>query len=120
MPFPPLTATVTVNACAVVMLVRDGVTETVGVVLPIPVPPKVMLCVVLPGAVAFRLLSVRTSEPVRVPAVVGSKLIDNWQEAPAANVPAVGEFVPTSGQAVAPLLSRVKFAAMLGLFPVER
>ena len=57
---------------------------------------------------------------MRVPAVVGSKLIGNWQEAPAANVPAVGEFVPTSGQAVAPLLSRVKFAAMLGLFPVER
>jgi len=45
LPFPPLTATVTVNGCAVVMLDRDGVTETVGVVLPIPVPPSVMLCV---------------------------------------------------------------------------
>ena len=66
------------------------------------------------------MLSARTSEPVRVPAVVGSKLIGNWQEAPAANVPAVDEFVLTSGQAVPPLLSRVKFAAMLGLFSVER
>ena len=45
LPFPPLTATVTVNGCAVVMLDRDGVTETVGVVLPIPVPPSVLLCV---------------------------------------------------------------------------
>jgi hypothetical protein len=43
----------------------------------------------------------------------------NWQEVPAANVPAVGEFVLTSGQAVASLLSSMKFAATLGLFPVE-
>ena len=34
------------QGCAVVMLDSDGVTETIGVVLPIPVPPNVMLCVV--------------------------------------------------------------------------
>jgi predicted RecA/RadA family phage recombinase len=32
LPVPPLTATVTVNACTVVMLDADGVTVTVGVV----------------------------------------------------------------------------------------
>jgi hypothetical protein len=32
-PLPPLTAIVTVNGCAVVMLADDGVTVTVGVVL---------------------------------------------------------------------------------------
>jgi hypothetical protein len=32
LPAPPLTATVTVNACAVVMLDADGVTVTVGVI----------------------------------------------------------------------------------------
>ena len=32
LPLPPLTATVTVKACAVVMLDEDGVTDTVGVV----------------------------------------------------------------------------------------
>ena len=30
LPLPPLIATVTVNACPVVMLKRDGVTETAG------------------------------------------------------------------------------------------
>jgi hypothetical protein len=30
LPLPPLTVTLTVNACAVVMLEEDGVTETVG------------------------------------------------------------------------------------------
>ena len=32
LPLPPLTATVTVSACAVVMLEAEGVTATVGVV----------------------------------------------------------------------------------------
>jgi hypothetical protein len=32
-PFPPLTATVTVNPCTVVTLEHEGVTVTVGVVL---------------------------------------------------------------------------------------
>jgi hypothetical protein len=31
-PLPPLTATVTVKGCAVVMLAADGVTVTVGVI----------------------------------------------------------------------------------------
>jgi hypothetical protein len=31
LPFPPVTATVTVNVCAVVMLVADGVNVKVGV-----------------------------------------------------------------------------------------
>ena len=60
-----------------------------------------------------------TTEPLRVPAVVGTKLMGNRQEAPAASDPAVEELALTSGHAVAPLLARVKFAAMFGLFPVE-
>jgi hypothetical protein len=56
---------------------------------------------------------------VRAPAAVGSKLIDNWQEAPAANAPAVDEVVLTSGQAVPPLLLSVKLVAMLGLSPAK-
>jgi hypothetical protein len=32
LPVPPVTATVTVRACAVVMLVEEGVTVTVGVI----------------------------------------------------------------------------------------
>jgi hypothetical protein len=34
LPLPPLTVTLTVNPCAVVMLEEDGVTETVGVTFP--------------------------------------------------------------------------------------
>jgi hypothetical protein len=33
LPLPPLTATITDNVCAVVMLAGVGVTDTVGVVL---------------------------------------------------------------------------------------
>lgn len=44
MPLPPLTATVTDNACAVVMLVGFGVTVTVGVAACAvnPVVPEVL------------------------------------------------------------------------------
>jgi hypothetical protein len=54
-----------------------------------------------------------------LPETVGSKLIDNEQEAPAASVPTVEERALIIGQAVAPVLSRVKLVAMLGLLPVE-
>ena len=67
----------------------------------------------------FRLLSVTSDEPLRAPAVTGPKLMGNRQEAPAASDPAVEELALTSGQAVDPLLLRLKFAEMLGLFPVE-
>ncbi len=76
-----------------------------------------MVCEV--GAAAFRLLSVRTSEPLREPAAVGTKLMGNWQNAPGASVPAAEEPLLISGQAdAAPVLS-VKFAVMLGLLPLD-
>lgn len=81
-----------------------------------PVPLSVMVCV----AAALRLLSVSASEPLRAPAEVGVKLIGNWHDAPAARVPGVEEPAPTSGQAEVPLLSKVKFVAILGLLPVDR
>jgi hypothetical protein len=40
LPLPPLTATVTINACAVVMLGAPGVTVTVGVLAAVPVTVK--------------------------------------------------------------------------------
>jgi hypothetical protein len=77
-----------------------------------------MLCSVYPGAVALRALSVSTSVPLKVPVTVGVKLMGNMQERPGNSFPAVGKPVLTSGHEDAPLLFRVKFAVMLGLFPV--
>jgi len=57
---------------------------------------------------------------VRAPTVAGAKLIGNWQDAPDASVPGVEELALTSGQAEAPLLFSVKFAAMVGLLPDDR
>jgi hypothetical protein len=54
-----------------------------------------------------------------VPAAVGVKLMGSWQDAPAASVPVVEEALLRSGQAEAPLLLKEKFAAMLGLLPVD-
>jgi hypothetical protein len=50
---------------------------------------------------------------------MGEKLMGSWQDAPAIRVLAVEEPALTKGQAEAPLLFSVKFAAMLGSFPVE-
>jgi hypothetical protein len=80
----------------------------------VAVPPRAMVCVAL---VAFRLLSVRTSEPLMVPNVVGAKLMGRVQLAPDASV--AGELpVVSSGHADPPLLLSVKLAAMLGSLPV--
>jgi hypothetical protein len=65
------------------------------------------------------LLSVKTSEPLSAPSVVGTKLISNWQELLAASVAAVPEPALTSGQADAPLLFKVKLVAILGLLPAD-
>jgi hypothetical protein len=65
------------------------------------------------------LLSVSTSEPLSVPAAVGAKLMGNWQDAPTASVPGSHELALKTGQAEVPLLLNVKFAAMLGLLPVD-
>ena len=62
-------------------------------------------------------MSVSTSDPPKVPASVGAKLIGNWHEAPAASVPGNDAVEATSGQAVPAVLFRVKFSAMLGLLP---
>ena len=65
------------------------------------------------------MLSVKASDPLSAPTTPGAKLIGNWQDAPAANVPAVKEPLVTSGHAEDPLLFKLKFAVMLGLFPVD-
>ena len=43
----------------------------------------------------------------------------NWHDAPAASVAGSEDSLLSSGQSEEPLLLRVKFAAMLGLFPVD-
>jgi hypothetical protein len=65
------------------------------------------------------LLSVSTNAPLKAPAAVGAKLMGNWQDAPAASVAGAEELTLRTGQAEDPLLFRVKFAAMLGLLPVD-
>jgi hypothetical protein len=119
LPVPPLTATVTDRACAVVMLVDDGVTVTMGVDLMVP-PVLVPLSeIVWVAFVPFKLLFVSTSDPVMLPEDVGAKLIDSVQDAPAAKVPADPAVLPINGQADPPELFKVKFVEMLGLFPLD-
>src|SRR5690242_224625 len=48
---------------------------------------------------------------------MGAKLMDNWQDAPAARVPAVEELAATTGHEEAPVLSSEKFGSILGLVP---
>jgi hypothetical protein len=81
----------------------------------VAVPPSKIVCVTLDP---FMLLSVTTSDPLIVPAAVGAKLIGSVQDAPTASVPADEAVLPINGQAVPPVLFRVKFAAILGLFPL--
>jgi hypothetical protein len=54
-----------------------------------------------------------------VPAAVGAKLIGRVQDAPVASVPADEDVLPINGQAVPPVLFKVKFVAILGLFPLD-
>ncbi len=64
--------------------------------------------------VAFSELSVSTSDPEIVPVVVGEKLTEYTQEAPAASAPGLDDALRT-GQVVK--LPRLKLEVMLGLFP---
>jgi len=82
------------------------------------VPLRIILCAVYVGAVALRELSVTTSVPLSVPVVVGAKVMGNKQDCPAARVPAVEDPALTTGHEDVPLLFRVKFPAMFGLFPL--
>ena len=84
------------------------VIDTVAVTAAVAVPFRLIVCVAL---VAFRALSVRTSEPLMEPVDCGAKLTGNVQVAPADKVPALLEDVATCGQ-VAEL--RVKFVERLG------
>src|SRR5690349_6338884 len=90
--------------------------ERIGVAR-VAVPASEMLWGVNTGAAALRLLSVRTSEPLRLPATVGAKLMESAHDAPAANVPGVAKLLPITGQAPGALLFRVTLFAMLGLYP---
>src|SRR6185369_10561890 len=96
-----------------------GACQLITGVACMPVPLSAMLCAAYPGAAAFRLLSVKTKEPLIAPVAVGAKLMGNLQEAPAARVPGCEEPLPTIGHTASPLLLSVKFAAILGLLPVE-
>jgi hypothetical protein len=82
----------------------------------VPVPLKGMVCV---DPLTFRALSVKTSDPVSEPKIVGEKLMGSRQDASTANVPGEEEPELTRGQAEATLLSRIKLVEMLGLFPPE-
>src|ERR1039458_6921247 len=114
LPLPPLSVTVTDMLCVVVMLEGDGVTVTVGVrIFASPVPLSPMLCVT--DGLAFRLLSVSTTDPENCPVVVGMKSTASPQLVPAASVPAEDE-VRTSGQVVDE--SSLKLAETLGFVPV--
>src|SRR5258708_6000904 len=53
-----------------------------------------------------------------LPAAVGAKLMGRMQEVPCASEPTVEAVLVSSGQAVLPVLLRVKLAAMLGLLPL--
>jgi len=116
---PPLTATVTVKACAVLMLGKDGVTVIVGVVLTVPpvlVPLNEIVWVALG---TFRLLSVSTSDPLMLPVDVGAKLIGRVHDVPAARDPVNEAVLPINGHAVPPALFKVKFVETLGLLPLD-
>ena len=82
-----------------------------------PVPLSSMVCceVVEPGKVAA---SVNTSEPVILPTVVGTKLMDSSQEEPAFRSPADAELAVTSGHAEGLVVFRLKLDEILGLLPL--
>jgi len=82
----------------------------------IAVPLSEIVCVTL---APFMLLSVTTSDPLIVPAAVGAKLIGRVQDAPTPSIPADEAVLPINGQAVPPVLFQEKFAAILGLFPLD-
>ena len=67
----------------------------------------------------FRVLSVRTSEPLILPATVGAKLMGRVHDVPSASVPAELAVLLINGHAVDPLLFSVKLVAMLGLLPLD-
>jgi len=79
--------------------------EAPGAEAAVPVPLSEIVCV---EAETFRVLSVSTSDPVRLPVPAGVKLMGRMQVALAANVPADPEVVVSSGQAVLPTLFRLK------------
>jgi hypothetical protein len=119
LPFPPLTDTPTVNACAVVMLDEDGVTATVGVDLfPAAVAVPISVMVWLAPATLSE-LSVNVREPEIAPAVVGAKLIWYVQEPPGISSAPVDD-VKRSGQVLAVpfVVPIVNPAEMDGLVPV--
>jgi hypothetical protein len=93
----------------------DGETAlTVGFAATVPV--RVKTCV---AAVAYRLLSVRVSEPLTVPeAATGANSIGRLQVALGASVADVEEAVSCGHSPVTPV-SRAKFADALGFVPLD-
>ena len=99
----------------------EGFSEELSVVV-VPTVPLVLVPlseIVWATLVPFRVLSVNTSDPLRLPAVVGAKLTGRVHDVPSANVPPEPAVLAISGQAVTPLLLRVKFVVILGLFPLD-
>lgn len=83
----------------------------------IPVPDKLIVCVL---GLIFRLVSVKMSEPLIAPTIVGVKLMGSVQLVWAGNDPDALLLLPTSGQELLPLLLSVKLVEeILGSFPEE-
>ena len=87
-------------------------------VLPVPEPLSRMLWVAYRGAVALRVLSVSTSDPLKIPPEWGVKLMGNKQDCPACSAPTVEEPALTSGHSDVPVLFKLKFDEMTGLLPI--
>ena len=67
---------------AVPYVIGAGVCQSMTGVACTPVPLSPKVWVAYPGAAAFRLLSVKTREPLTAPGAAGAKLTGNAQEAP--------------------------------------
>ena len=82
-----------------------------------PVPLNRIVCVV--DGLAFKFVSVSTSDPLILPLAVGVKFTSSVQETPEANVPAEEAPLPTCGQLLEP--ASAKFGEILGFWapPVD-
>jgi len=78
--------------------------DTIAAVTDSPTPLSEIPWEVYSGPAAFRLLSVRMSEPLSVPLLVGAKLIGRTHELPSTSFPEPDEQLFTTGHAPVKLL----------------
>ena len=96
----------------------DGFSDEPSVVVVPIVVPVPLSGIVWATLLPFRVLSVTTSDPLKLPMAVGEKLMGRVHDVPSASVPGDPAPLAISGQAVPPLLFSVKLVEMLGLFPL--